>query len=108
MVLVFIQLSALTANPISEIMGLPDLKPMQSQLTWNDAIEKVLRESSEPLDYKEITDRIISDGLRTELGKTPHSTVNSLLNQNRSNQYCRIVRGIFTLADKIKDVGQED
>ena len=108
MVLLFIQLSALTANPISEIMGLPDLKPMQSQLTWNDAIEKVLRESSEPLDYKEITDRIISDGLRTELGKTPHSTVNSLLNQNRSNRYCRIVRGIFTLADKIKDVGQED
>ena len=81
---------------------------MESGLTWNDAIEKVLRESPDPLHYKEITKQIYSRGLRSKTGgNTPDRTVNSILSTNVSKQYHRVARGIFTLADK-QDIRQED
>ena len=50
---------------------------MAKELTWKKAINKVLAASAEPLHYKEITEKIISDGLRTSLGATPAATVNA-------------------------------
>ncbi|KAB7619403.1 HTH domain-containing protein [Alkalilimnicola sp. S0819] len=42
---------------------------MAKELTWREAIDKVLSESSDPMHYKDIADKIISDGLRKNLGK---------------------------------------
>jgi hypothetical protein len=36
---------------------------MANELTWRQAIEKILAESATPLHYNEITERIIADGL---------------------------------------------
>jgi hypothetical protein len=40
---------------------------MSGELTWRQAIDKILRSSSIPLHYHEITERIISEGLRKSL-----------------------------------------
>lgn len=45
--------------------------------TWRDAIDAVLSASPTALHYQEITERIISQGLRTSLGATPAATVNA-------------------------------
>lgn len=48
---------------------------MSPEMTWRDAIEKVLSESSEALHYKNIAEKIIRDHLRSSSGKTPEQTV---------------------------------
>jgi hypothetical protein len=52
---------------------------MAKELTWRKAIEKVLSESSGAMHYTEVTDKIISEKLRTKLGAPPSSTVNAHL-----------------------------
>ena len=54
---------------------------MSVDLTWRKAIDKILGASSKPLHYNEITERIISDGLRTKLGATPSATLDVALNK---------------------------
>ncbi len=52
---------------------------MPKELTWRKAIEKVLSEAPGAVHYKDLTDRIIEDGLRTSLGATPAATVSAHL-----------------------------
>jgi hypothetical protein len=52
---------------------------MPKELTWRKAIEKVLSEAPGAVHYKDITDKIIEDGLRTSLGATPAATVSAHL-----------------------------
>jgi hypothetical protein len=52
---------------------------MAKQLTWEQAISRVLEEADTPLHYIEITDRIVASELRTSLGATPAATVASVL-----------------------------
>lgn len=78
---------------------------MAKELTWKKAIDKVLTASPEPLHYKEITEKIISDGLRTSLGATPAYTVSSQINgsikkHGHDSPYVRVAKGTFTLAKK--------
>ncbi len=80
---------------------------MEGELTWDRAIEQILRESPEPLHYTDITDRIISGGLRTNLGATPHATVSKVLH-NTGNKYVKVRRPTFALKNKIKDFEQKD
>lgn len=47
------------------------------KLTWRKAINKILEESSKPLHYKEITERITSERLVNTIGATPNPTVSS-------------------------------
>jgi len=75
---------------------------MSKELTWAEAINKVLGSSPTPLHYKEITERIIADGLRKNLGATPADTVKSRLNTSikhdgESSPYIRVGKGIFAL-----------
>ena len=49
----------------------------KKEKTWRDAIDAVLSASPTALHYQEITERIISQGLRTSLGATPAATVNA-------------------------------
>jgi hypothetical protein len=54
-------------------------KPMPKELTWRKAIEKVLSETPQAVHYKDLTDKIIENGLRTSLGATPAATVSAHL-----------------------------
>lgn len=75
---------------------------MPIELTWRKAIDKVLRSSSTPLHYNEITERIISEGLRKSLGATPAATVNaqistSIKHDGASSPYVRVSKGTFAM-----------
>ena len=78
---------------------------MPKELTWKKAINQVLAASAVPLHYKDITEIIISDGLRTSLGATPAATVNaqisaSIKRHGASSPYVRVAKGTFTLSKK--------
>jgi hypothetical protein len=75
---------------------------MANELTWRQAIEKVLAGSATPLHYSEITQRIIADGLRKSLGATPSATVNAQLSASikkdgAQSPYVRVAKGTFAL-----------
>ena len=72
------------------------------ELKWKEAIDKVLCSSPTPLHYNEITERIISEGLRENLGATPAATVNayissSIKREGEDSPYLRVAKGMFTM-----------
>jgi hypothetical protein len=75
---------------------------MAKELTWREAIDKVLSGATTPLHYKDIADKIITDGLRTSLGATPAATVNaqisSSIKHDPASPYIRVAKGTFALA----------
>jgi hypothetical protein len=82
---------------------------MPKEMTWRDAIDRVLGSSPGPLHYRDITDRIIADGLRKSLGATPASTVNaqistSIKHEGHRSPYIRVAKGTFTLAGERKGI----
>lgn len=71
-------------------------------MTWRKAIDKVLGASSTALHYNEITEKIISEGYRTNLGATPAATVNaqisvSIKKDGEKSPYIRVAKGTFAL-----------
>lgn len=75
---------------------------MPSEMTWRKAINKVLSSSATPLHYNDIAEKIISEGLRKNLGATPAATVNaqisaSIKHDGDSSPYIRVAKGIFSL-----------
>lgn len=75
---------------------------MSSELTWRKAIDKILGSSATPLHYKEITERIISEGLRKNLGATPADTVISQISVSIKHDgdlspYIRVSKGTFAM-----------
>jgi len=75
---------------------------MPSELTWKKAIDKVLGSSPSPLHYNEITEKIISEGYRNNLGATPAATVNaqisaSIKHDGNSSPYIRVSKGTFAM-----------
>jgi hypothetical protein len=78
---------------------------MPADITWREAINRVLTSSSIPLHYNEITQQIISGGLRANVGATPSATVNahiaaSIKHDGTQSPYVRVSKGTFTLATK--------
>ncbi len=76
---------------------------MPKELTWRKAIEKVLAASSTPLHYNEITERILADGLRQNVGATPSSSVNveisaSINHDGETSPFARVSRGTYALS----------
>ena len=59
---------------------------MSKELTWRKAIEKVLSEAPGAMHYKDITEKIIQDGLRSSLGATPSATVYAQLHYPIKNE----------------------
>lgn len=51
-------------------------------MKWLDAIIEVLCEAEKPMHYEKITDRIIEEGKRAEVGATPANTVCAAINKN--------------------------
>jgi hypothetical protein len=70
--------------------------------TWEEAIKKVLAESSTPLHYKDISEQILSRGYYETDGATPGATVNAKLTSSikelgEKSPFMRVGKGIFTL-----------
>lgn len=70
---------------------------------WQDAIREVLGSSPTPLHYKEITDKILEQGLKKKVGATPTATVNSTIsasikNDGEDSPYRRVDRGTYVLS----------
>lgn len=75
---------------------------MATDLTWRKAIDKVLGSSPTPLHYNEITERIISEGLRQHLGATPAATVNaqitsSIKHDGEASPYIHVSKGTYAM-----------
>jgi hypothetical protein len=73
-----------------------------SEQSWKSAIITVLSESKEPLHYHEITERIMTRGLKTKSGATPDATVNaqisaSIKHAGAASPYVRVAKGTFIL-----------
>jgi hypothetical protein len=84
---------------------------MPKELTWREAIDRVLGAATTPLHYRDITDKIIADGLRTHLGATPAATVNaqigtSIKRDGASSPYVRVAKGTFALAHRADTTSQ--
>jgi len=78
---------------------------MAKELTWRKAIDKILAVSPTALHYKEITEQIISEGLRKTVGATPAATVNaqisaSIKHEAEKSPYVRVAKGTFTLKNR--------
>lgn len=71
-----------------------------SDMRWRDAIEKVLRESPEPVHYADITQTIIDNKYRINVGATPAATVAANLSQNPlKRRVTRVRPGVYSLID---------
>ncbi|MBX3183337.1 MAG: hypothetical protein KIT72_03780 [Polyangiaceae bacterium] len=75
---------------------------MADERTWREAISHVLGASAEPLHYNDITEQIVAQKLRRNLGATPAATVNahiaaSIKRDGHSSPYLRVARGVFAL-----------
>jgi hypothetical protein len=56
------------------------------EMTWEEAIQKVLGDAGIAMHYAEIAEEIAKRGLRTKLGATPHSSVNSYISTSLSSR----------------------
>ena len=75
---------------------------MARELSWRDAIVKVLQQSGDAMHYTDIADAITGGGLKSTLGATPAATVNSVINvsidkEGISSPFIRVKRGEYTL-----------
>lgn len=72
------------------------------EMTWHQAIVKVLEDRGEPMRYRAITEEIIRAGLRTNVGATPSDTVSSTITTNineldKESPFVRVSRGVYGL-----------
>jgi hypothetical protein len=74
---------------------------MAGQLTWNEAIEKVLRSEGHPLNYLEITEQIVQQKLKVDPGATPSYTVSAQLSIDKrlgdKSKFVWISTGVYGL-----------
>jgi hypothetical protein len=73
---------------------------MAKELTWRKAIDKVLSEAPGAMHYRDLTEKIIQDGLRSSLGATPQGSVSVELNSaiKKEGDKCpfqKIGRGLY-------------
>lgn len=76
-----------------------------AEQSWKNAIITVLSESKDPLHYADITERILTRGLKSTAGATPDATVNaqiaaSIKHDGTDSPFFRVAKGIFTLRPK--------
>jgi len=74
-------------------------------MTWDEAIQSVLREAGSALHYTEIAERIAARGLRESLGATPAQSVNATISQSLhdpDSQYVRVRMGEYALRSELQ------
>lgn len=67
-----------------------------------DAIAKVLRESNQPMHYREICKLVIASGLWTSNGRTPEATVSAALASNKRT-FNRVTPGMYEIKSKLQE-----
>lgn len=75
-------------------------KPPARDLTWHQAIQQILEDAGQPLQYTEIAQRILQQGLRRATGATPAQTVNTVVSSDINNggeRYIRVDAGVYAL-----------
>jgi hypothetical protein len=70
--------------------------------SWKSVIIEVLSDAKEPLHYREITERILSRGLKTTEGATPDATVGaqitaSIKHDGMASPFIKVGKGTFAL-----------
>jgi hypothetical protein len=73
-----------------------------AELSWHDAIVKVLGGAKEPLHYSKIAEEVAQQKLRVNLGATPASTVvaylsGSIKEHGDKSPFERVTRGVYRL-----------
>lgn len=73
-----------------------------ADLSWRDAITKVLEGESDPVHYAEIAEKIVAQGLKTQVGATPAASVaaelsTSLKQDGDASPFERVSRGYYRL-----------
>ena len=76
-----------------------------ADMKWQEAIQKILGSSPVALHYREITEKILEEGLRKSVGASPAATVNAQLSNSikvhrEDSPYRRTAKGIYTLRDR--------
>jgi hypothetical protein len=84
----------------------------QRELTWRDAIERVLQEAGEPMHYVDVADEIAKQELRVSLGATPASTVSAnisldIRDHGERSRFRRVGRGMITLRKVVEGGGPQ-
>ena len=73
---------------------------MAIEMTWDDAVLRILGESTEPMACSDIAEAILGRGLKTTVGKTPSDTVAGAISRMRSRGTANIIKtrpGFFRL-----------
>jgi hypothetical protein len=74
--------------------------------TWEEAIEQVLRKADGPLHYAAISERILSEGIKSTLGATPAQTVASRLSSSLAkpdSPFLRLAGGVYGLKASVAE-----
>lgn len=74
---------------------------MVTEMTWRQAVLKVLTETTAPMSCSEVAEAILRQGLKTTVGKTPSDTVAGEISRMRSQGLAEIIKtqpGFFQLA----------
>ncbi|MEW6621013.1 MAG: HTH domain-containing protein [bacterium] len=83
-----------------------------SEITWQEAIVKVLMEAGGALHYQDITERILSKKIKKSVGATPHSTVaakitSSIKHDGIQSPFVKVAKGTFALREQIQSTSEE-
>ncbi|MEO0530918.1 MAG: HTH domain-containing protein [Planctomycetota bacterium] len=81
-----------------------------NELTWNEAILRVLADAGQPLHVEELTQRILDSQLRTTVGATPRHTVShcitsSLKADGDESPFIRTARAVYGLRGSLLSDG---
>ncbi len=76
-----------------------------AEQSWKSAIIAVLTDAKEPLHYREITERILTRGLKTTDGATPDATVGaqitaSIKHDGIASPFIKVGKGTFALREQ--------
>ncbi len=76
-----------------------------SELSWKEAIIRVLTTAAEPMHYAEISDAIAEKGLRTNFGATPANTIictilSSIEKDGERSPFVKVSKGHYALKEK--------
>lgn len=82
---------------------------MPNEMTWREAIEKVLSETTGAVHYREITDRIFAKGLRSSIGATPAASVSAELttairDEGDKCPFQKVGRGLYIWKDNTGNI----
>lgn len=86
---------------------------MGQDLTWREAIEKVLSETPGPMHYRAIADMIVRTGLRTKVGATPDMTVSreltqSIIQEGTTCPFACTGRGLYVWRKEVATADEEE